>query len=140
MTTAANRLPAESVQHRDGQRECRLRCAEGPRAIFRSSAQKVHGKNAGLPRQCRHVAEAAGGHRRDPRYYEQDNANIHRGVHFLSERATEEYEAARQDRCRSFLNAGRRERDHLCSRHHGSHQSGGADLRPRQCSTPAMKC
>ncbi len=38
------------------------------------------------------------------RYYEQDNANIHRGVHFLSERATEEYEGAREE-LRSFLNA-----------------------------------
>jgi len=30
------------------------------------------------------------------RYYECDNANIHRGVHYLSQRATEEYEAARE--------------------------------------------
>jgi cysteine desulfurase / selenocysteine lyase len=30
------------------------------------------------------------------RYYEHDNANIHRGVHYLSERATEAYEAARK--------------------------------------------
>ncbi len=30
------------------------------------------------------------------RYYEHDNANIHRGVHYLSERATEEYEMARK--------------------------------------------
>jgi len=38
------------------------------------------------------------------RYYEQDNANIHRGVHFLSEHATEEYEGARKT-AQSFLNA-----------------------------------
>src|SRR5215472_12180799 len=38
------------------------------------------------------------------RYYERDNANIHRGVHFLSEHATEEYEAARRT-VQSFLNA-----------------------------------
>jgi cysteine desulfurase/selenocysteine lyase len=37
-------------------------------------------------------------------YYRNDNANIHRGVHELSERATEAYEAAR-DRIRRFLNA-----------------------------------
>jgi cysteine desulfurase / selenocysteine lyase len=30
------------------------------------------------------------------RYYEHDNANVHRGVHYLSERATEEYENARK--------------------------------------------
>ena len=29
------------------------------------------------------------------RYYERDNANIHRGVHFLSEHATEEHDEAR---------------------------------------------
>ncbi|HFI0301318.1 TPA: cysteine desulfurase [Streptococcus suis] len=29
-------------------------------------------------------------------YYQQDNANVHRGVHTLSERATARYEAARQ--------------------------------------------
>src|SRR5690348_14416405 len=28
-------------------------------------------------------------------YYRHDNANIHRGVHLLSQRATEAYEAAR---------------------------------------------
>jgi cysteine desulfurase/selenocysteine lyase len=38
------------------------------------------------------------------RYYERDNANIHRGVHFLSEHATEEHEAARSA-IQSFLNA-----------------------------------
>ena len=30
------------------------------------------------------------------RFYERENSNIHRGVHFLSQRATEHYEAARQ--------------------------------------------
>jgi len=38
------------------------------------------------------------------RYYETENANIHRGVHYLSQRATEDYEAARQT-IRSYLNA-----------------------------------
>ena len=38
------------------------------------------------------------------RYYEQENANIHRGVHYLSERATEDYEAARKA-VQTFLNA-----------------------------------
>jgi cysteine desulfurase / selenocysteine lyase len=39
-------------------------------------------------------------------YYEHDNANIHRGVHFLSERATEEFEAARKV-VQAFLHAAR---------------------------------
>jgi cysteine desulfurase / selenocysteine lyase len=37
-------------------------------------------------------------------YYSTDNANVHRGVHLLSERATEAYEAAR-GRIQRFLNA-----------------------------------
>ena len=40
------------------------------------------------------------------RYYEHDNANIHRGVHYLSERATEEFEEARKS-VQSFLHAAR---------------------------------
>ena len=38
------------------------------------------------------------------RYYEHDNANIHRGVHYLSERATKEFEDARKS-VQSFLRA-----------------------------------
>lgn len=37
-------------------------------------------------------------------YYENDNANVHRGVHTLAERATEKYEAARE-KVRAFINA-----------------------------------
>lgn len=37
-------------------------------------------------------------------YYRNDNANVHRGVHALSERATAAYEAARE-KVRKFLNA-----------------------------------
>ena len=39
------------------------------------------------------------------RYYEQDNANVHRGVHTLAERATASYEAARET-IGKFINAG----------------------------------
>lgn len=38
------------------------------------------------------------------RYYTHDNANVHRGVHALSERATQAYEASRE-RIRRFINA-----------------------------------
>lgn len=37
-------------------------------------------------------------------YYRFDNANVHRGVHTLAERATEAYEAARE-KARKFINA-----------------------------------
>src|SRR5688572_28460801 len=38
------------------------------------------------------------------RYYEHDNANVHRGIHELSNRATGTYEAARE-RTAKFINA-----------------------------------
>ncbi len=38
------------------------------------------------------------------RYYEQDNANVHRGIHELSNRATAAFEAARE-RTAKFINA-----------------------------------
>jgi cysteine desulfurase/selenocysteine lyase len=38
------------------------------------------------------------------RYYSEDNANIHRGVHYLSEKATQAYEEART-KVQHFLNA-----------------------------------
>lgn len=57
--------------------------------------QHVHGKplvyldNAATTQKPLAVIEAI------ERYYRHDNANIHRGVHALSERATEQYEKAR---------------------------------------------
>lgn len=38
------------------------------------------------------------------RYYLEENSNIHRGVHFLSDKATQSYEAARK-KIRNFINA-----------------------------------
>ncbi len=75
------------------------------RADFPILQQKIHGKplvyldNAATSQKPRVVIDAL------VRYYEQLNANIHRGVHFLSAEATEEYEAARRT-VQSFLHAG----------------------------------
>lgn len=41
-------------------------------------------------------------------YYQQDNANVHRGVHTLSARATDAYEGAR-DKIAAFINAASRQ-------------------------------
>lgn len=66
--------------------------------------QKVHGKplvyldNAATTQKPLAVIEAI------EHYYRTDNANIHRGVHTLSERATEAYESVRES-ARKFLNA-----------------------------------
>src|SRR3954463_14702802 len=57
--------------------------------------QQVHGHplvyfdNAATTQKPRNVLEAL------RNYYEHDNANVHRGLHELSSRATEAYEAAR---------------------------------------------
>ena len=78
------------------------------RADFPILQQKVRGRdlvyldNAATSQKPKSVIEAVS------RYYERDNANIHRGVHFLSERATAEFESARKI-AQSFLNARRPE-------------------------------
>src|SRR6267143_2144074 len=66
--------------------------------------QKVHGKpliyfdNAATSQKPRTVIDAL------VHYYEHDNANVHRGIHELSNRATTAYEAARA-RTAKFINA-----------------------------------
>jgi cysteine desulfurase/selenocysteine lyase len=104
MTTAPNtyadlRPPTASAPGYDVQRV---------RRDFPILSQKVHGKplvyldNAATTQKPRQVLEAI------ERYYSADNANVHRGVHLLSERATEAYERARGIAQR-FLNAQRPE-------------------------------
>jgi len=67
--------------------------------------QKVRGKplvyldNGATSQKPRSVIEALN------RYYAEENSNIHRGVHYLSERATAAYEEARA-KIRAFINAG----------------------------------
>ena len=74
------------------------------RADFPALDQLVHGKplvyldNAATTQKPRAVIEALA------HYYERDNANVHRGVHVLSERATVAYEKAREA-VRAFMNA-----------------------------------
>src|SRR5476651_1555133 len=68
--------------------------------------QKVHGHplvyfdNAATTQKPRAVIDAL------VRFYEHDNANVHRGIHELSNRATAAYEAARE-RVARFIHAQR---------------------------------
>jgi len=100
MTTAA-RLPCDHLQSAGEGFD-----VERVRADFPILAQTVHGHklvyldNAATSHKPKVVLDAI------LHYYQFDNANIHRGVHYLSERATEEYEAARNG-VQGFLHAGR---------------------------------
>jgi cysteine desulfurase / selenocysteine lyase len=70
--------------------------------------QEVHGRpliyldNAATTHKPRAVIDAVS------RYYEHDNSNVHRGVHTLSERATQQLENVR-DTVQRFINAAARE-------------------------------
>jgi cysteine desulfurase/selenocysteine lyase len=70
--------------------------------------QEVHGRrlvyldNGATTQKPRAVIDAVS------RYYEHDNANVHRGVHTLSERATNQLENVR-DIVQRFINAAHRE-------------------------------
>ncbi len=74
------------------------------RRDFPILARRVHGKplvyldNAATTQKPQAVIDAIA------RFYTEECSNIHRGVHFLSELATEEYEHARGE-VRSFINA-----------------------------------
>ncbi len=75
------------------------------RADFPVLHQAVHGcplaflDNAASSQRPRQVLEAI------DHYYRHDHANVHRGVHTLSHRATDAYEGARE-KVRAFINAG----------------------------------
>ncbi|MFK7921190.1 MAG: cysteine desulfurase [Bacteroidia bacterium] len=74
------------------------------RADFPTLHQTVHGKplvyfdNAATSQKPTVVLE------RLDKYYRQENANVHRGVHLLSQIATDEYEAVREQ-VRALINA-----------------------------------
>ncbi len=74
------------------------------RADFPILAQRIRGKplayldNAATSQKPESVIEAVS------RYYRSENANIHRGVYYLSEQSTAAYEAARV-KLQKFLNA-----------------------------------
>jgi len=74
------------------------------RADFPALAQEVHGKplvyldNAATSQKPRAVIDAVSN------FYKHDNANVHRGVHTLSVRATDLYEGTRE-KVRALINA-----------------------------------
>ncbi|HEY5790672.1 MAG TPA: aminotransferase class V-fold PLP-dependent enzyme, partial [Gammaproteobacteria bacterium] len=106
------------------------------RADFPVLQQQVHGRplayldNGASTQKPQAVIDAVS------RLYAHDYANIHRGVHTLSERATAQFEAARE-RVRAFLNAtdsseivfvrGTTEAINLVAQSYGGAQIGAGD-------------
>jgi cysteine desulfurase/selenocysteine lyase len=90
MTTAARRIDSPPHSIADPIDVARVR------ADFPILETMVHGKplvyldNAATSQKPRAVIDAI------MRYYQGTNANVHRGVHYLSETATEDYESARK--------------------------------------------
>ncbi|HVZ81712.1 MAG TPA: cysteine desulfurase [bacterium] len=98
-TTRSHKAAKESISAKD-----KTFNVQRFRKDFPILREKVHGKpliyldNAATTQKPEAVLEALDG------YYRHTNANIHRGVHFLSEKATAQYEGARE-KVRAFLNA-----------------------------------
>jgi cysteine desulfurase/selenocysteine lyase len=92
MTAATKTAPARAYD------------VDGLRAQFPILSRSVHGRplvyldNANTTQKPHVVID------RDRQYYEEENANIHRGTHWLSEKATEAYEGGRAKVAR-FLGA-----------------------------------
>jgi cysteine desulfurase / selenocysteine lyase len=103
MTMAAKKIEPDEL-HTSVRNAAGALDIEKIRGDFPILSQTVRGKplvyldNAATSQKPRAVIDAI------TRYYEGTNANIHRGVHFLSEHATEQYEAARH-KAQEFVNA-----------------------------------
>lgn len=98
MTVARSKLPVSPENCVDGFNVDRIR------QDFPALNQTVHGQplayldNAASTQRPTAVIEAISA------YYAKDHANVHRGVHTLSQRATDAYEAARH-KVQQFINA-----------------------------------
>ena len=104
MTAVAHQLAREPLRSGISAKSAMALDIARIRGDFPILAERIHGKplvyldNAATSQKPRAVINAIVG------YYEHLNANIHRGVHTLSVRATEAHDAARQT-VKRFLNA-----------------------------------
>jgi len=98
------KMSAINAAQRATERDAAEFDVEKVRADFPILKQQIHGHplayldNAATSQKPKSVIEAIS------RFYSTDNANIHRGVHLLSLRATDAYEGARE-KLRRFINA-----------------------------------
>ena len=119
---------------------CQHSTSRAVRADFPILRQQVHGKplvyldNAATTQKPRAVIDAIVG------YYTDDNANVHRGVHMLSERGDRGATKARARKCaRSSTPPSTREIIFTRNATEGINLVAHA-LRARQRAAPATKC
>ena len=116
-----------------------LRRRSGSARDFPILQPQVHGKplvyldNAATTQKPQAVIDALA------HYYTDDNANVHRGVHQLSERATDAYEGGARDRSARFLNAASVAGDRLHARHHRGINLVAPRLRPADARRRATR-
>ncbi len=137
MSAAIHRTGLEALHDGEGQPHVsRALDVERIRLDFPILSERIHGRklvyldNAATSQKPRAVIDAI------VHYYEHDNANIHRGVHALSVRATEAHDAARET-VRRFINApsarqivfvrGATEAINLVAQAYGSEHVGAGD-------------
>ena len=113
-----DRSSTRSGRTRGGARRLGAREESAPRRFDAERARADSRSSAARPRQAARLPRQRGDARRSrarsstrsSRYYETQNANVHRGVHLLSERATKAYEDARATASPRFLGARTRTR------------------------------
>ncbi len=124
MTTHTERSPAFDVaRHSRGFSDPGHAGAQYRRA---AGVPLVYLDNAATTQHPRQVIQAI------TDVYEKHYANVHRGIHWLSDQTTDLYEAARAKVPRFHRRAVRRA-GHLHPRHNREHQPRGSQLGRRQC-------
>ena len=99
MSATTNSTPASTTNPKTAGRD-----VAAHRADFPILSRKVHGKSLVYLDSANTTQKPVAVLDRMDRYYREENANIHRGTHLLSELATAAYEGARE-KVRGFLNA-----------------------------------
>ncbi len=89
--------------------------------------------NAASTQRPRQVIDAISG------VYERDYANVHRGIHTLSELSTEQYEAARS-KVQRFHQRRQLQRSHLHAGHDRRDQHASPAVGAMRTCAPATKC
>ena len=132
---------ADRIRGLHGDNGSSLFDVEKVRADFPILRRSIHGKPLVYLDNAATSQKPAGGDRLvSETYYEQENANIHRGVHFLSELATKDHSTRRAKDDPIFPERRQIGRNYFRARSHRSDQSRRSNVRTSSMSAKAMKC